>query len=553
LTGNSGMTLDDPLKQLQSALDHPAHRQALQQEREQFHALDLRTLFAQEPARFQTFCTRAGDLLLDYSKTHLREPTLQKLLDLARASGLPEAREALFSGARINHTEGRAALHTLLRGTRQEQHPAQAAEVAHCLQRQDRFARAILDDTWRGHTGMPIRRIVHIGIGGSDLGPAMAVHALSHFHLQPRREFNFVSNIDPTAMDQVLQQADPQTTLFIVASKTFTTLETLENARQARAWLVNALGEHAVARHFVAISTNLEAISAFGIDPDNAFPLWDWVGGRYSIWSAIALPLILAIGPAGFRDFLRGGALLDAHFLEADLRHNLPVILALLGIWYSHFFDTRSQALICYDQYLHLFPAYLQQLDMESNGKGCHRDGSPIAGPTAVPLWGGTGSNTQHSFHQLFHQGQIIVPVEFLVARHSLNPRGEMHDMLYVNCLAQSRALMMGRTLAECVQELCERGMDPDRAQALAPHLVMPGNRPSTTLVYPRLTPSVLGQLIALYEHRVFCQSVIWNINAFDQWGVELGKQISRQLLAVLQGQPGQTALDSSTAGLLAL
>ncbi len=522
--------------------------------RDQLAPLSLRTLFDSDPERFRRFHTQCADLTLDFSKHRIDQNALSLLAELARESGLAERREALFRGDKINTTENRAALHSALRAPASER-PAEVAQAIDAVrEKMFRFSGLINDNQWTGYSGQPLTDIVNIGIGGSDLGPAMTVKALSAYKKNPALSFHFVSNIDPTDIHTTLEQCRPETTLFIVASKTFTTLETLSNAHAARQWFLAKAGEEKhIEKHFAAISTNLSEVSAFGIAADNIFPMWDWVGGRYSVWSAIGLPLCIALGPEGFSDFLDGAYRVDRHFRESEPENNAPVLLALLSVWYAEFFGVRSHGILCYEHYLDRFPDYLQQLDMESNGKRVRFDGTEVTYQTGLPLWGNTGSNSQHSFHQLFHQGTVQVPVDFIVGVNSCNPVGNQHQQLYANCLAQSQALMKGRTREEVEKELENQGMNKDQIAALAPHKVIPGNKPSSTIVYPRFTPSVLGQLIALYEHKVFTQSVIWDINPFDQWGVELGKQMSKDIYPMLSATADTSSADTSTLGLIDL
>ena len=526
----------------------------LQKERDTLSKTPLRSLFAASPNRFDQFRVTCADLTLDFSKHRITSNTRSLLVALAQAANLKQKQADLFGGKTFNQTEGRAALHSALRAPAGKRPESVSAVIEDTLKKMVAFAGKINSGTWKGHTGKTINTVVNIGIGGSDLGPAMAVNALSAYRENPQLEFHFVSNIDPTDVQTTLKQCDPETTLFIVASKTFTTLETLSNANAARDWFITRTkAEDGIGKHFVAISTNLEKVKAFGIEAENIFPMWDWVGGRYSIWSAIGLPLCIALGESGFKAFLEGGHRVDEHFANADLEHNAPVLMALLSIWYAEFFDVQSHGILCYEDYLDHFPDYLQQLDMESNGKRVTFAGKPVSYHTGIPVWGNVGSNSQHSFHQLLHQGTITVPVDFIVGINSCNPCGEQQGQLYANCLAQSQALMQGRSLEEVEAELREQGLSEKQIQALAPHKVVPGNKPSTTIVYPQLTPAVLGQLIALYEQKIFTQSVIWDINPFDQWGVELGKQMSKTIFPLLSGEPAPDTLDSSTRALIDL
>ncbi len=527
----------------------------LARHRRQWRKLHLRDLFRQDKQRFERFSLRLNDLLLDYSKNLITPETMKLLLKLAKAAQLKEAREAMFSGRHINVTEDRAVLHTALRA------PADLnlmvdgrnvmPDIRRVLAQMRQFVDKVHTGRWKGYTGKPITDIVNIGIGGSDLGPAMACLALTPY-AKPGIRAHFVSNVDPTHLTEVLPRIQPETTLFIVASKTFTTQETLANARAARAWLLaHARDGRAVARHFVAVSTNAEEVTKFGIDPANMFEFWDWVGGRYSLWSAIGLPIALYVGMDPFEELLAGGHDMDQHFRTAPLSANMPVILGLLGIWYIDFWGAQTHAVLPYDQYLARLPAYLQQLDMESNGKRVTRDGRPVRVATGPILFGEPGTNGQHAFYQLIHQGTHLVPCDFLVAAESHNPLEDQHEILLANCFAQSEALMRGKTAPEVRAELKAQGLKKKQIAALLPHRVFPGNRPSNTLLYRRLTPRTLGRIIALYEHKVFVQSVIWDINAFDQWGVELGKQLARTILPELKTTEPARGHDASTNGLI--
>ena len=498
--------------------------------------IHLRERFAADPQRFSRHAIRHGGFLLDYSKQRLDDAVVAALHALWHAAAVPAWIARMRAGEAINHTEGRAVRHVDLRAA---QPPA---EVAAVLGRMQAFCARIHDGSWRGASGKPIREVVNIGIGGSDLGPRMATRALAA-HAHPGLRVRFVSNIDGADLATVLADCDPAQTLFIVVSKTFTTQETLHNARSARAWLTAALGENAVSRHFVAVSTNLEATAAFGIAAENVFEFWDWVGGRFSLWSAVGLALALAIGMDNFRALLAGGAAMDTHFFDAPVHTNLPATLALLEVWNTNFLGAHSRALLPYSQSLAELPRYIQQLEMESNGKQVDRAGKRVDHATAPIVWGEAGTNGQHAFYQLLHQGGRLVPCEFIaVLRPDFDPGGH-HDALLANCLAQSEALMRGRTADEA---------PAGTSAALAPYQVFDGNQPSTTLLLPRLDPHTLGQLIALYEHKVFALGVLWNLNAFDQWGVEYGKVLARRLLPMLSGEAPASGLDSSTAGLLA-
>ena len=530
---------------------------ALTQHFQSLRDVHMRTLFAEDPNRFQTFSLRAGDLFIDYSKNRATQQTLELLFSLARQARVEERRDRMFAGERINGTEGRPVLHVALRN--REDHPILVdgkdvmPEVNGVLERMRAFTQAVRSGSWKGHTGQTITDIVNIGIGGSDLGPVMASEALRPYWKEGLRA-HFVSNVDGTHLAETVKPLDPARTLFIVASKTFTTQETLLNARSARAWLVGKLGEASVPRHFVAVSTASAEVAKFGIDLANMFGFWDWVGGRYSVWSAIGLPVACVIGMERFEEMLQGAHDLDVHFRTAPLAQNAPVILALLGIWYSNFFGAATHAILPYDQYLHRFPAYLQQADMESNGKRVDRAGQVISDYSTGPIvWGEPGTNGQHAFYQLIHQGTRLVPADFIAPLASHNPLGEHHRVLLANCLAQTEALMKGKTEAEARAELELAGTPPARLEELLPHKQFPGNRPTNTILLPRLTPRTLGQLVALYEHKIFTQGVIWDIYSFDQWGVELGKQLAKKIEPELASPGPVTTHDSSTNGLIAL
>jgi glucose-6-phosphate isomerase len=516
---------------------------------------DMRAAFDADPARFDALSLRLDDLLIDVSKCLVTGETLALLRDLARAAGVEARRDAMFAGEKINTTEGRAVLHTALRAgpeatilvDGEDVMPEVRAVLAQC----GAFAETIRSGTLRGATGKPITDVVNIGIGGSDLGPAMATLALAPYHDGPR--LHFVSNVDGAHIADTLKDLEPASTLVIVASKTFTTIETMTNAETARRWLVRSLGDGAVAYHFAAVSTALDKVAAFGIAPERVFGFWDWVGGRYSMWSAIGLPLMIAIGAERFGEMLAGARAMDAHFRAAPLEANLPVLLGLVGFYHRAVSGYPSRAIIPYDQRLARLPAYLQQLDMESNGKGVLLDGTPVATPTGPIVWGEPGTNGQHAFFQLLHQGTDIVPVEFIAAAEGHEPElKHQHDLLLANCLAQSEALMRGRTREEALAQLKARGLGDAKAERLAPHRVFAGNRPSLTILYRRLDPYALGRLIALYEHRVFVEAALFGINAFDQWGVELGKDLATGLQAGVEGKAEAKSRDASTAGLVA-
>ncbi len=513
----------------------------------------LAALFEAE-GRFERFSAALGDLLLDASKTSLTEPALDGLMALMRAAGVEERRDAMVAGAHINTTEDRAVLHTALRDSGTAPILVDGADVkpdvAETLARLSAFATAVRSGQIAGAHAHAFTDVVNIGIGGSDLGPAMATLALAPYHDGPR--LHFVSNVDGAHLADVLKPLNPATTLFIVASKTFTTIETMTNARSARDWIAAAQGEAAVGSHFAAVSTALDKVEAFGISRERAFGFWDWVGGRYSVWSAVGLPLMIAVGPALFADFLAGAAAMDEHFRHAPLEQNLPALLAAVGLWHRNICNYPTRAVIPYDQRLARLPAYLQQLDMESNGKSVTLDGAPVTRPTGPVVWGEPGTNSQHAFFQLLHQGTDVVPVEFLIAAQGHEPGMRNHqDLLIANCLAQSEALLRGRSRPESEAQLRARGMDEATVQRIAPHRVFPGNRPSVTLAYTLLDPFTLGRLIALYEHRVFIEAAVWGIDAFDQWGVELGKELATDFLPAVTGTAVPKGTSGSTAGTL--
>ena len=508
----------------------------------------LRDLFAEDPDRGERLTAEGAGLFLDYSKNRVTDETLRLLVDLAEQSDLTGRREAMFRGEHINVSEDRAVLHVALRLPRERSLVVDGADVVKevhaVLDRMAAFAERVRNGEWTGHTGKPIRNVINIGIGGSDLGPVMAYEALRHYS---KREltFRFVSNVDGTDFAEATRALDPAETLFIVSSKTFTTLETMTNAHTARDWALAGLGsEEAIAKHFVAVSTNAEEVSGFGIDTENMFGFWEWVGGRYSMDSAIGLSTMLAIGPEGFGEMLAGFHAVDEHFREAPLDRNLPVLMGLLAVWYGDFFGAQTAGVFPYDQYLHRFPAYLQQLTMESNGKHVTLDGARVDYDTGAIYWGEPGTNGQHSFYQLIHQGTRLIPCDFIGFMHSLNPLGEHHDLLISNVFAQTEALAFGKTPEEVLAE----GTPED----VVPHRVMEGDRPSNTLLVERLTPHALGSLVALYEHSVFTQGTIWSINSFDQWGVELGKALAMRIVPELQApHDASLAHDSSTNALI--
>ncbi len=518
--------------------------------------LQMREMFRNDPERFARFSVQLADLLFDYSKNRITTETISLLLDLARQAQLAEWIARMFGGDKINVTEHRAALHTALRNRSGEPVLVNSKDVMPDIRRvldaMRVFSDAVRNGKHLGHTGKTITDIVNIGIGGSDLGPYMVCEALKPYGSKALRA-HFVSNVDATHLAETLKKLNAETTLFIVSSKTFTTQETLTNARSARAWLVAQLGdEAAVAQHFAAVSTNLQATSKFGINPDNVFEFWDWVGGRYSLWSAIGLPIALYLGMDKFEELLGGAHAMDQHFRSAPFEQNIPVLMGMLGVWYGNFFGTGSTAILPYDQYLHRFAAYLQQLDMESNGKGVDRDGNQVDYDTGMTVWGEPGTNGQHAFYQLIHQGTRMIPADFFAPMHSQNPSGEHHAILLANCFAQTEALMLGKTSDEARAELTAQGLGGAELEALLPHKVFPGNKPTNTLLFKQLDPHTLGMLIALYEHKVFVQSVVWNINPFDQWGVELGKQLAGKILPELHGEAAASRHDASTTALIA-
>ncbi len=543
--------------------------QALAAHQRELADVHMRDLFAQDPQRFARFSLHVGDILFDYSKNRITETTLRLLVDLAQQAGLGDKIAAMFGGAKINNTEQRAVLHVALRNRSNrpilvdgDDSPQRDVmpEVNEVLAHMRAFSDAVRSGAWTGYTGRPITDVVNIGIGGSDLGPKMVCEALKPYGGRdvtsdgwaPPLRVHFVSNVDSTDLVETLKRVDPETVLFLVASKTFTTQETMANAHSARAWfLAAARDEAAVARHFAAMSTNTAAVRAFGIDPTNMFGFWDWVGGRYSLWSAIGLSIALYLGMDRFEELLAGAHAVDEHFRTTPFERNVPVIMGLLGIWYNNFFGAQSHAILPYDQYLVHFPAYFQQGDMESNGKGVTRGGARVDYQTGPILWGQPGTNGQHAFYQLIHQGTKLIPCDFLAAAQSHNPLGEHHTLLLSNYLAQTEALMKGKTTAEARAELAREGRSGPELEALAIHKTFEGNRPTNSFLYPRLTPGVLGALIALYEHKIFTQGAIWDVNSFDQWGVELGKQLAKAILPELQAAGEVSSHDASTNGLI--
>jgi glucose-6-phosphate isomerase len=528
--------------------------QALTEHRRSWEGRSLRAAFAADPDRFARFSVEFDGLLFDYSKQLIDSETLPLLCDLARARHLDGQREAMFNGAKINGSEGRAVLHTALRNRGERPVVVDGEDVMPAvrdvLDLMRRFCMQVRSGGWRGYSGKRITDVVNIGIGGSDLGPKMAAAALTPYASVLRS--HFVSNVDASDLAETLKGLQAETTLFVIVSKTFTTQETLANAYSARNWFIDRGGNlEEISRHFVAVSTNEKRVREFGIDPANMFGFWDWVGGRYSLWSAVGLSLALTIGFDHFEELLDGGFAVDEHFRNAPLEKNIPVLMALLGIWNGNFWGAASQAVLPYDQYLHRFPAYLQQLEMESNGKRVTHSGELVDYSTGPILWGEPGTNGQHAFYQLIHQGTQLVPCDFIAPARSHNPLDAHHPILLANVFAQAEALMRGKNAAEAQAEMTAAGMAEDEITSLLPHRLFPGNRPSSTLLLEEITPRTLGMLIALYEHKVFVQGAIWGINSFDQWGVELGKQLAGAILPELMTPETVTSHDASTNGLI--
>ncbi|MGB5059215.1 MAG: glucose-6-phosphate isomerase [Candidatus Promineifilaceae bacterium] len=538
-----------------SVLTLSAAWRALQEHHKKMTAVHMRDLFAADPARCQKFSLRFEDILFDYSKNRITEETMVHLLALAEQAGLAEQIQAMFNGAKINNTEGRAVLHVALRNRSNRPILVDGRDVMpdvnRVLAKMETFSNAVRSGAWRGYTGLPITDIVNIGIGGSDLGPKMVVEALTPYTRRDLRA-HFVSNVDGTDIAETLKKVQPETTLFLIASKTFTTQETMANAHTARAWFLEAAREEtAVASHFAALSTNTDGVVAFGIDPANMFEFWDWVGGRYSLWSAIGLSIALAVGFDNFTALLTGAHKVDEYFRTTPFAQNIPVIMALLGVWYNNFFGAQSHAILPYDQYMQYFPAYFQHGDMESNGKSVTRVGASVDYSTGPVIWGQPGTNGQHAFYQLIHQGTKLIPCDFLAPAQSHNPVGNHHTLLLSNFFAQPEALMRGKTAVEVRAELVDSSLSGDEMEALVAAKTFAGNRPSNAFLFKRVTPETLGSLIALYEHKIFTQGVIWDINSFDQMGVELGKVLAKAILPELAGVGQVSSHDSSTNGLI--
>jgi glucose-6-phosphate isomerase len=539
------------VEQAEDGVRREAAWSAIEAQRRALSGIDMRALFAADPQRAGRLRLDAAGLTLDYSKNLIDERALALLLQLAEACGVDQRRREQLGGAILNNTEGRAVLHTALRGTQLDTPLPQASEIAAARSRMAQMVARVRAGQWQGWSGEPVRDIVNIGIGGSHLGPSFVTEALGHLHGDGTRG-HFVSNVDPRDIESVLQRIAPRQTLFIVASKTFSTLETLENALSARRWLQSAgCPEAELGRHFVAVSSNVQRAMEFGIAPAHVLPMWDWVGGRYSLWSAIGLPIAMGVGMEHFDQLLAGAHQMDLHFRDAPAAANMPVLLALLSVWYRNAWGCGSQAVIPYDQGLARLPEFLQQLVMESNGKSVDRSGAALVRASSGVVWGAPGTNGQHSFHQMLHQGSDIVPVDFILPLQSHSDNTAQHAHLVANCIAQSQALMIGRTREESAAELRARGMDESAVARLAPHLVMPGNRPSNTILMPRLTPHSLGALLALYEHRTAVEGYLWDLNSFDQYGVELGKRLGEAVHKAMQGAPA-TDIDASTAALIA-
>ncbi|TDV61913.1 glucose-6-phosphate isomerase [Pseudomonas sp. LP_7_YM] len=529
--------------------------QALEAHRKAMQNFSMRDAFNEDPQRFNEFTLSSAGLFLDYSKNLITTETRELLVNLANEVGLKDAIKAQYDGELVNASEGRPALHTALRrpvGDKLQVNGINVMpEVHKVLNQMTDLVGRIHDGLWRGYTEKPITDVVNIGIGGSFLGPELVSEALLSY-AQKGVRCHYLANIDGTELHELTSKLRAETTLFIVSSKTFSTLETLKNATAARAWYLAQGGSEAeLHRHFIAVSSNNAAAVAFGIREENIFPMWDWVGGRYSLWSAIGLPIALAIGMSNFKELLSGAYTMDQHFQNASFEENMPVLMGLLGVWYGNFWGAQSHAILPYDHYLRNITKHLQQLDMESNGKSVRQDGVPVTVDTGPVIWGGVGANGQHAYHQLLHQGTLLIPADFIVPIVSFNPVSDHHQWLYANCLSQSQALMQGKTRAEAEAELRAKGVPEEEVQRVAPHKVIPGNRPSNTIVVERISPRRLGALVAMYEHKVFVQSVVWGTNAFDQWGVELGKELGKGVYSRLVGTEETAAEDASTQGLI--
>ena len=527
---------------------------ALHRHCQSLKTVTLRQLFADNPRRFEQFSLLFNSILFDYSKNLITEETVALLLDLAQETDIFGWRDKMFTGEKINITEDRAVLHTALRNRSNRPVLVDGQDVMPgvraVLERMKVFSQRVISGDWKGYTGKAVTDVVNIGIGGSDLGAVMVTEALKPY--KTRLHVHFVSNVDGTHIAETLKKLSPETTMFLVASKTFTTQETMTNAESAKTWFLKSAKPSDVAKHFVALSTNREKVEEFGIDPANMFEFWDWVGGRYSLWSAVGLSIVLAIGYDNFQELLTGAFEADEHFRNAPPEKNIPLLMGLLGVWYNNFWDAPSYAILPYDQYLHRFSAFLQQGDMESNGKSVDRNNQPVDYATGPIIWGEPGTNGQHAFYQLIHQGTHLIPCDFLASINSHNPLGDHHEKLLSNFLAQTEALMAGKTLEEAESELRQAGLSEEEVHRLAPSKVFPGNRPTSSFLYELLTPRTLGMLIAFYEHKIFVQGIVWNINSYDQMGVELGKQLAGVLLPQLQSNEAVTTHDSSTNGLMA-
>ena len=529
--------------------------QSLNNQYEKMKSVQMKDLFASDPGRFNSFSQKFENILVDYSKNIIDQETFKLLLEIAAEVDLKSAITAMFAGEAINETENRAVLHIALRNqTNQPVHwegQDVMPEVNAVLDQMEKFSEAIISGSWKGYTGKQIKHIVNIGIGGSDLGPVMVTEALKHYQ-KPHIRVHFVSNVDGTHITETLKKCEPETTLFMIASKTFTTQETMTNAHSARKWfLAHAQDDVHIKKHFVAISTNRKDVEEFGIDSDNMFRFWDWVGGRYSLWSSIGLSIACTIGFDHYKDLLAGAHAMDNHFKSSPFDENIPVILALVGIWYNNFFGAETEAILPYDQYMHRFPAYFQQGNMESNGKYVGRDGQPVIYQTGPIIWGEPGTNGQHAFYQLIHQGTKLIPCDFLAPAQSHNPLGDHHLKLLSNFFAQTEALMNGKSEQEVIAELKNAGKSKGEISRLTPFKVFAGNQPTNSILFAKLTPRTLGSLIAMYEHKIFVQGVIWNIFSFDQWGVELGKQLAKKILPELESETLISSHDASTNGLI--